>query len=185
MMDKKEQIIKIAMKLFVERGFENTPTSLISKKSKTGAGTLFHHFKSKEELINEIYVYVKKSMMASVTKGTKEIKDIKEIIRVIWYNLVKWGYENLDESRFLSKFYGSSYISNLTIDQLQEGVESVNELVNEAMKKGLIKKISPLLFERLTLKMYHEFVEELVRINKLDKNILDLSYEMYWGAFKK
>ena len=54
-MDKKEQIIAVATQLFAERGFENTSVSLICKTAKVSKGLVFHHFKSKQELLREIF----------------------------------------------------------------------------------------------------------------------------------
>lgn len=51
-MSKQDQIIKTAIKLFVKQGFENTPTSQISKESKVAIGSLFHPFKTKNDLIS-------------------------------------------------------------------------------------------------------------------------------------
>ncbi len=54
-MDKKAQIIEIATRLFAERGFENTPLSLICEEAKVSKGLIFHHFKSKNELLRAIF----------------------------------------------------------------------------------------------------------------------------------
>ena len=57
--DKREAILKTALNLFTERGFHNTPTSLIAKEAGVATGTLFHYFKNKEILINELYLHIK------------------------------------------------------------------------------------------------------------------------------
>ena len=54
-MDKKTQIIEVATQLFSERGFENTPLSLICETAKVSKGLIFHHFKSKNHLLREIF----------------------------------------------------------------------------------------------------------------------------------
>ncbi|MCK5033837.1 MAG: helix-turn-helix transcriptional regulator, partial [Calditrichia bacterium] len=52
--EKREAILKATLNLLVERGFHDTPTSLIAKEAGVATGTLFHHFKNKEELINAL-----------------------------------------------------------------------------------------------------------------------------------
>lgn len=54
-MDKKEQLIEIATNLFSERGFENTPLSLICETANVSKGLISHHFKSKNGLLREIF----------------------------------------------------------------------------------------------------------------------------------
>ncbi len=58
-MSKREQIFEAAVQLFTEKGFEKTPTSAISKVAGVATGTLFHHFKTKEDLINALYFTMK------------------------------------------------------------------------------------------------------------------------------
>ncbi len=65
MINKKDQIIAVATQLFAERGFENTPVSLICETAGVSKGLVFHHFKSKQELLREIF-----------TRTTELIKDI-------------------------------------------------------------------------------------------------------------
>lgn len=54
-MDKREQLIEIATKLFSERGYENTPLSVICEKANVSKGLISHHFKSKDGLLREIF----------------------------------------------------------------------------------------------------------------------------------
>lgn len=54
-MDKKEQLIEIATKLFSERGFENTPLSMVCETANVSKGLISHHFKSKNGLLREIF----------------------------------------------------------------------------------------------------------------------------------
>jgi hypothetical protein len=52
---KKTAIVATAVRLFTERGFHGTPTSLIAREAGISNGTLFHYFPTKEELINFAY----------------------------------------------------------------------------------------------------------------------------------
>ncbi|UZR96328.1 TetR/AcrR family transcriptional regulator [Chondrinema litorale] len=67
-MDKREQIIEIATKLFSERGYENTPLSVVCEKANVSKGLISHHFKSKDGLLREIF-----------SKTTKLIVEINAI----------------------------------------------------------------------------------------------------------
>ncbi|MEJ7677966.1 MAG: helix-turn-helix domain-containing protein [Segetibacter sp.] len=67
-MDKKEQIILAAMKLFIENDIQATPMSAIAKAAKTGMGTIYNYFATKEELINSIFIYIKLDQHKHITK---------------------------------------------------------------------------------------------------------------------
>ena len=100
-MSKIDQIILAGMKLFVIQGFEKTPTSQISKEAKVGTGTLFFHFKSKEDLINEIYIYIKNNMSSYIFKRARKESNTKKQLQLIWTDFIKWGFENSLQSFFL------------------------------------------------------------------------------------
>ena len=76
--DKKQQILKATLEMIAENGLHNTPMSKIIKKSKVSAGTIYHYFPSKEELINTLYVEIKKEMGGTVYDGLDDIKEFKE-----------------------------------------------------------------------------------------------------------
>jgi len=49
-MSKRESILRVATTLFSERGFRETSMAEVSKMTGAAEGTIFYHFKSKEEL---------------------------------------------------------------------------------------------------------------------------------------
>ena len=59
---KKDEILKSALELFTTRGFDNTSTTLITKNAGVGTGTLFTYFENKVELINTLYMEIKKEL---------------------------------------------------------------------------------------------------------------------------
>ena len=53
-MNKRANILKSALKLFVEQGEQTTSMKWIAKEANCGIGTMYNYFSSKEELINVI-----------------------------------------------------------------------------------------------------------------------------------
>ena len=53
-MDTKEKILKTALKLFVEKGFAEVSISDLIQEVGIAKGGFYHHFKSKDQLINDI-----------------------------------------------------------------------------------------------------------------------------------
>ena len=57
---KEQRIFEAALKLFVERGVDNTSISLISKEAGIATGTIYLYFENKMDLINKLYISKKK-----------------------------------------------------------------------------------------------------------------------------
>ncbi len=53
-MTRKDCILRAARELFAEQGFDGTSTSEIAEKAGVAHGTVFHHFKTKENLLLEM-----------------------------------------------------------------------------------------------------------------------------------
>lgn len=51
---KKQQILDAAARLFAERGFARTSTSQLAREAGVAEGTIFRHFRSKEEILLEL-----------------------------------------------------------------------------------------------------------------------------------
>ena len=62
-MNKKEAILQTATVLFAEKGFKDTSVSEISKATGAAEGTIFYHFKSKEELFIAILANLKQEIV--------------------------------------------------------------------------------------------------------------------------
>ena len=67
-MKKKEAILHTATRLFSEKGFRDTHVSEISSITGAAEGTVFYHFKNKEELFLSILRDFKKGSSKVVWK---------------------------------------------------------------------------------------------------------------------
>ena len=61
--DKRNLILDTTLSLLSENGFHGTPISLIAEKANIGAGTIYRYFKNKEELINELFIEIKRRII--------------------------------------------------------------------------------------------------------------------------
>lgn len=63
---KKDAILRAATRLFAERGFANTPTILLAREAGVAEGTIFRHFKSKEEIFCTLIEQVRKQLRTDI-----------------------------------------------------------------------------------------------------------------------
>jgi TetR/AcrR family transcriptional regulator, cholesterol catabolism regulator len=65
-----ELISRVALDLFLEHGFDNTPLSLIAKTLNLTKAGVYHHFESKEELLYILHRnYIERLMTPLLTKA--------------------------------------------------------------------------------------------------------------------
>lgn len=71
-MSYRTEILKAATKLFAERGFKDTSISDLSKLSGAAEGTIFHHFKTKEDILVHLLLKVKKDILREVSENIEK-----------------------------------------------------------------------------------------------------------------
>ena len=86
-MSKREQILQTTLELITELGFHATPMSLIIKKSGVAAGTIYHYFESKEQLIDTLYNELKAEMGRAIIQDINEHQNYKDKFTTILKNL--------------------------------------------------------------------------------------------------
>jgi len=107
--NKKKVTAATTLELIVTQGIQETPMSQISKVSGVPVGTIYHHFKGKDDIINYIYLELKKEFSQALMAETEVLIDFRLQFIQIWKNLFK--YYNSNELKF--KF--SQHVSHLPI----------------------------------------------------------------------
>jgi AcrR family transcriptional regulator len=51
----RQRVIRAALELFTTRGYHDTTTAQLAKKAGIAEGTIYRHFASKQQLLNELY----------------------------------------------------------------------------------------------------------------------------------
>ena len=137
----REKILATALMLFVERGFSGTPTALISKKAGVATGTLFFYFKTKEELIDALYMRIKSEAAEALCQGIGKEKTAAEKLKHIGANAVAWGIQNPDKMKFMEQFANSPFVS---VGAHEEGMSRflfLQDIVQDGILEGSIQKI--------------------------------------------
>ena len=150
-MDKRELLIEISTKLFSERGFENTPLSVVCETANVSKGLISHHFKSKNGLLREIFMKTTKMM---VDMNATEIASLSPQERLI--QLLESFFKQLESDKLLLQF-------NLNVMVQPSTREVLNDLIKE--RSSFILKATQKLFEEIyptdSLAKSYLFIAEL------------------------
>jgi len=75
--DKREAILKAAIRLFAERGFFNAQVADVARAAGIAAGTVYLYFKSKDDLLVSIF---DRTMREAIAEGRTALKDVTQPI---------------------------------------------------------------------------------------------------------
>lgn len=86
--DTRDQIIKVARKLFAQKGIDNITMGDIATEAKRSRRTVYTYFQSKEELLEASIEMEVKKISAAITKvAASDLPPDKKIIRLIFVRL--------------------------------------------------------------------------------------------------
>jgi len=101
MLSTKDKIYQSALDLFASQGIQATSTAQISKKAGVASGTLFVHFKSKQVLIDTIYLNIKKNAFSDLNENTPNDSSVELHIKDASQNIIEYFLNNYNEFIFL------------------------------------------------------------------------------------
>lgn len=181
-MDSKEKILKAALTLFIREGFHGTSTAKIAKEAGISNGTLFHHFKTKEDLINRLYISIKEDYKKYLLGYMEPQETIKGKIKQLWHTCVNWNLENKDGATFFAMFANSPYIDKLSKEEASRNFSFISELFNEAVNAEVLIDANP----NLMISSFHGSVKAFASfISNNPENLedhLDVAFKMWWRS---
>ncbi len=127
---RKQEIVKVACRLFAKNGYYNTTIPDIAKKLGMSVGNLYNYFKSKEELAKYIMQYSSHLLGQEIRKINEMDISTKDKI----YLLVKRFIEIAEENPELIDYFLRVFLSNREVfSEGCEGFLCVQEVVTEIM----------------------------------------------------
>jgi AcrR family transcriptional regulator len=141
--DKREALLNAALILFAELGFYGTTTSLISKKAGVAAGTLFFHFKTKEDLIDTLYCRIKSELAQAMSQSIDKRKNTTDNLHVTSRNAIIWGIANPEKLKFMELFAHSPFVSTSAYEEGVSQFSFFEELIKDGIEKGDICDVTP------------------------------------------
>lgn len=183
--NKNEAIFNATISLLSEIGFSEISMSKIAKRAGVSPSTIYVYFENKEDMINKLYISVKKKMATHMIPGIEGITSVKEAFEILMTNLRDFVLNNKEEFLFLEQFSNSPWITKLCPVELEETFEPLFILVKTGQEQKILKDLDPKF-----LLMYCYF--PIVQIAKdhfkgiliFDKEILEQAIQLSWDAIK-
>lgn len=146
---KRTLILEAALNLFTGQGLQQTSMAQISNESGIAVGTMYHHFKSKDELINGLFLDGKQSF-GEYIKFTQEEKkkSINERFSILWKKCFQFYINNPKKFMFSSSIIYSPLISEDTRNYARQYYQEAIDFIKEAVEKKVFVDASIVMLMR-------------------------------------
>jgi AcrR family transcriptional regulator len=181
--DKQAAILEAALKLFVEFGFHATPTSKIAKEAGVANGTLFHYYKTKDELILALYTDIKTRLAEHMYANVNQNDPLEQVFRTIFFNTLEWAQDHKEEFYFVQQFNLSTFLSLISQEEILKQAKPHLELIQHGIKNGVLKPLAPEFLYSLINSHIYGLSQYLTSANisaQKQKKLISDSFDMIW-----
>lgn len=181
--DKRKELLSAALKLFVENGFHGTPTSSIAKEAGVAHGTLFHYFKTKDELVVALYIRIKQEMgTCSIPFLEKDI-GLKEKVTGIFTASIEWGLKHRNEFQFIEQFHHSPFLKMVPSAEIQEQGKPALDLLKKGIKEKMLKPMDVDFMITIVMSQLFGLYKYLIQTNlsrKKQQALIEETVHLLW-----
>jgi len=177
---KRDKILREATKLITKKGISDSPMSQIAKKAGVAVGTIYHYFKSKEEIINEIYVSIRKNVGDVIIESSKNKVDLKEEFKSVSLGIYNYYITNPIEYSFLKQLEHSPIITSENHAVCELYFSPIFGSYQKAIEANLFINMDLMLMGMLTYNNIITLVELRLKSGELSAEIVDQAIEFSW-----
>lgn len=181
--DKKRAIFISTMELVRENGFHGTPMSLVAKHAGVAAGTIYHYFESKEQLITDLFDFAQDQVLEVVERESCVALPFKECFFRLWGALYTFYQNNQNLLRFFEQFVNSPYSAARPPLGEDKFYTLLYAFFERGIQEGHLKQVSPKILVTLT----HSSVLSMAKMTAsgsldLDSRELNQILQLIWSG---
>ena len=180
---KREAISNAAIELITTIGFAETSMSKIAKAANVSPATIYVYFENKEDLLNKVYLMVKRETSEAFLAGYDDSLSVEEGFRLIWENGFRYMLANPTRFAFSEQFINSPLVNRVSKEEGSEYFRAVISLFERGKKEGIFKDIPHSLFVAffyappMMLGKQHHSGDVI-----LDRELQQMAFEITWDA---
>jgi len=185
--DKRKDILSAALKLFVEFGFHGTPTSKIAAEANVANGTLFHYYKTKDDLVIALYNDIKDELNRYIISKTSCGDSLETKVKAVFIYFIYWALDNREKFYYIHQFHLSPHFSKVSPETIQKQSLCHIGIITEGIRAKLVKPL-PVDFLMTVIGSHvfgvYQYLTKKGFSHEEQKKVIDDSYEMLWCMMK-
>ena len=138
---REQQVLEAALDLFVRNGFHGTPTSKIAAQAGVSNGTLFHYYKTKDELVIALYNRIKEEMANHVALKISEQDPLETKFKNSFLHSLYWALVNREEFHYIQQFHFSPHLAKISPEVISEQSKFHLQLIAAGLEAEILKPL--------------------------------------------
>lgn len=171
-----EKILEISLSLFNEKGYEKTTIQDIVNALGMSKGAIYHHFKSKDEIIEALSerCYHGDAQMELLQNASD--KSGIEKLRAIIYRQIQNEEKQQIDSISINLWKNPKIFMNGMTENLSVNSQIVERILKEGMEDGSIRRQDPLCAAQVLMLLLNYWICSPIVLKELDAIPAKVSY---------
>lgn len=148
------------LRIIAEQGIQGTPMSQLAKEAGVATGTIYHHFRSKEEILNAIYLSKKQDFQQILEAHLQPEAPFEKQFEQLWLGFFRYYMEHPLVFRFGQQLAGTPILNAKT---RREG-ESYYAQIFAFFERGITAGVFRPMNARLMTHLLHGSIDTLVAL---------------------
>lgn len=141
---KEQQIFDASLALIEQVGLAGVSMEAIARKAKMATGTVYIYFKSKEELLNALYLHTKLIFAQSILKPCAPGAPVRLCFQQVCMDYMRYLMQHSAELVFMHQFGNSAYLSEAVKDTTLQYIQPLFRLMEKGKEELLLKELDTL-----------------------------------------
>lgn len=185
--DKREAILRAAIKVFARNGYFNSKVSDIAGEAGIADGTVYLYFKSKEEVLHSVF---NRAMEEFITEGRKEIAQVESVLDKL-RTIARIHLQKLSSDRDLAIVFqvelrgSTKFMQEFSATGFAQYLDIIRQTIVEGQNQNVLRKdLNP----TVCAKIFYGALDEMVTnwiLSKKDyalEPMADTVLEIFFGG---
>jgi AcrR family transcriptional regulator len=179
--EKRDALLAAAIELIAEQGL-SVPTSKIAQVAGVAEGTLFTYFETKERLLNELYLALKRGEREEMMRDYPFEASLEERARHFWNRNIALGVNHPDKYKVMLLLRVSDHINEQVKRLGREGYEALEVMLQECLGRGSLKGQPSEFGAALLTSLMNMTVEFILQHPAEAERFRDAGFTAFWHA---
>lgn len=182
--DKRTAILAAAVTLLAEQGL-GAATSKIAKAAGVAEGTLFIYFKTKDALMNALYLAIKTELRDVMMAGYPGEGGVRDRAHHVWTTYIDWGSAAPDKRRVLAQLGLSTRIDAQAKAEGAQAFADINAMLDEGLAQGVLRAHPPCFVAGIMGALADMTMDFMARAPAEAERYSEAGFEALWNAIAR
>jgi len=186
-MEKIERILYASLNLIVKKGLHAVKISDIGNEAEVGIGTIYKHFKDKEDIVQKLWIFQKEDESDYIFNDYSAQGTVKERFWFLWEKVIRYFITHKNEYYFSYHFAASPILTEEIHEVAMKDFLVFDSMFEDGLKENLFKEditarqLRLYTFSTINGWILWSFQQEIIFTDKKIEQFITMA----WDAIKK